>query len=314
MKNSFASNVKDEIARSGNEKACCAAAEIMGFIRACGSVTLVPGAGMGVRMTTGSAVLARRYKSLIESAFGVRTRLMVGEATIGRPSHVYELYAPPGKRADELLVATGAIKITASGRDLRQGFEESMIRRKCCRKACLKGLFLGAGTIKSPEKGYGFEITLSWEQTAAAVRRLMNSFTDIHSKVRRRRGSYVVYLKDSEQIKDILAIMGAHSQLLKYEKVRMIKNIKERTNRVNNCDVANMERALSAAERQLSAIREIESRDGLDSLPDELIDTALTRIFHPDATLSEIGAMLDPPIGKAAASARFKQIAHYASL
>jgi DNA-binding protein WhiA len=314
MENSFAADVKNEIARAAGGKTCCSAAEIMGFIRACGSVTIVSGAGMGVKMQTGNAAVARRYKSLIESEYGVKTRLMVGEATVGRPSHVYELYAPPGKRAEDLLISAGVIKITESGRELRSGFGESMMKRKCCRKSCVKGLFLGAGTVIGPGKGYGLEITLSDEQTAVAVRRLLCSFSDIHARIRRRRASYVVYLKDSEQIKDILTIMGAHSQLLKYENVRVMKSVRERANRVNNCDVANMERALGAAERQLAAIREIERRDGLDSLPDELIDTALTRIFHPEASLAEIGALLDPPIGKAAAAARFKQIAEYASL
>jgi DNA-binding protein WhiA len=88
--------------------------------------------------------------------------------------------------------------------------------------------------------------------------------------------------------------------------------MKGRANRVSNCDAANMEKALGAAERQLAAIREIERRDGLDSLPDELVDTALTRIFHPDASLAEIGQLLDPPLGKAAVGARFKRIARHA--
>jgi DNA-binding protein WhiA len=92
----------------------------------------------------------------------------------------------------------------------------------------------------------------------------------------------------------------------------MVKEMRGRANRLNNCDAANMEKALGAAERQLAIIREIELMDGLDSLPDELVDTALTRIFHPDASLAEIGQLLNPRIGKAAVSARFKRIADYA--
>jgi DNA-binding protein WhiA len=165
--------------------------------------------------------------------------------------------------------------------------------------------------VSDPEKGYNLEIVLASERTAAAARKLLGSFTDIHARVRQRRGSYVVYLKNSEQIKDVLTIIGAHSQLLRYENVRVLKEMKARANRVNNCDTANMEKALGAAANQLEVIRTIERRDGLDSLPDALIDTALTRIFHPDASLAEIGQLLDPPLGRAAVSARFKRIERF---
>jgi DNA-binding protein WhiA len=314
MADSFTSNVKNEIAHAGNKNACCSAAEIAGFIRACGAVTLSGKSGMGLKLVTENAAVARRYKSLLEAEYGVSIRLMVGEATAGRRSHVYELSVLPGKRADTLLAAAGIITMDGAKRYLSTGFKGSVMRRKCCRKACLKGLFMGAGTVNDPEKGYNLEIVLASESTAAAARKLINSFTDIHARVRQRRGSYVVYLKHSEQIKDVLTIIGAHAQLLRYENVRVIKDIKARANRVNNCDTANMEKALGAAARQLEAIKEIERNDSLDALPGELIDTALTRIFHPDASLAEIGQLLNPQIGKAAVSARFKRIESFSKI
>jgi DNA-binding protein WhiA len=211
-----------------------------------------------------------------------------------------------------LLASTGIISLSGGGGEILTGFREYKVKRKCCRKACLKGMFLGAGSVNDPERGYNLEIVFASEATAAAARRLINGFVDIHARLRQRRGNYVVYLKNSEQIKDVLTIIGAHAQLLRYENVRIVKDMKGRANRMNNCDAANMEKALGAAERQLMAIRKVEDRDGLDALPDELIDTALTRIFHPDASLAEIGQLLKPPVGKAAVSARFVRIAKYA--
>ncbi|MDR1292616.1 MAG: DNA-binding protein WhiA [Clostridiales Family XIII bacterium] len=312
MAESFTTEVKNEIAHSGNKNPCCAAAEIAGFVRACGAVTLAGKAGPGVKLATGNAAVARRYKSLIESEYGVRVKLMVGESAAVRRSRVYELSAPPGPRTDALLASTGVMKLSGGVREMRLGIGESIVKRKCCRKACLKGMFLGAGEVNDPDKGYNLEIVFASETTAVAARRIINGFTDIHARVRPRRGDYVVYLKDAEQIKDVLTIIGAYAQLLRFENVRMVKEMKGRANRVSNCDAANMEKALGAAERQLAAIREIELRDGLDSLPDELVDTALTRIFHPDASLAEIGQLLNPQIGKAAVSARFKRIAAHA--
>ncbi|MDR1043015.1 MAG: DNA-binding protein WhiA [Clostridiales Family XIII bacterium] len=314
MAESFTTEVKNEIAHSGNKNPCCAVAEITGFMRACGFVTLTGKSGPGAKLATGNAAVARRYKSLIESEYGIKIKLMVGESAAVRRSRVYELSIPPGPKTDALLAATGVMKLSKGVREMRMGmsFDESIAKRKCCRKACLKGMFLGAGEVNDPEKGYNLEIVFASEATAVAARRLINGFTDIHARVRQRRGDYVAYLKDSEQIKDVLAIIGAHAQLLRFENVRMVKEMKSRANRANNCDAANMEKALGAAERQLAAIRKIELRDGLDSLPDELVDTALTRIFHPDASLAEIGQLLSPPIGKAAVSARFMRIAAYA--
>ncbi|MDR0596026.1 MAG: DNA-binding protein WhiA [Clostridiales Family XIII bacterium] len=317
MADSFATDVKNELAHAENARACCAASELAGFIRGCGSVTLASPprgerTGMGLKLATENAAIARRYKALIDEKYGVGARLMVGEAAAGRRSHVYVLSAPPSPKTDAMLAETGIAYMDGGERRLAAGFADRTIKRKCCRKACLRGLFLGAGTVSDPERGYNFEIVLASESAAAAVRRLLNSFTDMHARTRRRRGSHIVYLKNSEQIKDALTLMGAHAQLLKYENVRMLKEIKARANRVNNCDAANMEKSLGAAARQLEAINAIERRDGLDSLPGELIDTALTRIFHPDASLAEIGQLLNPPIGKAAVSARFRRIEEYA--
>jgi DNA-binding protein WhiA len=308
MADSFTTEVKNEIAHSAGKSPCCAAAELTGFIRACGSVTLAGRSGMGLRLATGVAAVARRYKSLLESVYGVRVRLMVGEAVANRRSHVYELSVAPGPAADALLIASGVISITGGVREMKEGLGESVMRKKCCRKACLKGLFLGAGAVSDPDRGYDFELVFSSESTAVSARRLIGSFTDLHARLRQRRGAYVVYLKNSEQIRDALALIGAHAQLLRFENVRMLRDVRGRANRLNNCDAANMEKSLGAAGRQIAAIRSIEAAGGLDSLPDELIDTALTRIFHPDASLAEIGQLLNPPIGKAAAAARLKKI------
>jgi DNA-binding protein WhiA len=311
MADSFTTEAKNEIAHSGAERRCCAVAEITGFVRAAGSVTLAGRSGMGLKLTTGNAAVARRYKSLIESVCGVKVRLMVGEAVAGRRSRVYELSVSPGPAADALLVSTGVIGIAGGRREMKEGLGGSVMRKKCCRKACLKGLFLGAGAVSDPDRGYDFELVFAAASTAQSVRRLINSFADMHARHRQRRGDHVVYLKNAEQIKDALTLIGAHAQLLKFENVRMLRDVRGRANRLNNCDAANMEKALGAAERQLADIKAIEAAGGFDDLPDELVDTALTRIFHPDASLAEIGQLLSPPVGKAAVHARFRRIAEY---
>jgi DNA-binding protein WhiA len=309
---SFSSDIKNEIAHTSPPKNCCAAAELAGFIRSCGSLTLSGKAGMGVRMSTEHAAVARHIKTVLAQQFGINAKLMVGEAALGRSSHVFELVIQPGPKAEKLLVQAGVITLTGDTRSLAGGFTGAIMRRKCCRKACLKGLFLGAGTMADPEKGYDLEIALSSEQTANAVKRLLNAFTDIHAKIRKRRGSYVVYLNASEEIKDIMNIIGAHAQLLKYENVRVLKEVRNRTNRINNCDNANYEKQISAAARQIADIEQLQEADALDSLPPDLFETALLRLGSPEASLAEIGALSLPQITKAAVAARFKRISEIA--
>jgi DNA-binding protein WhiA len=166
--------------------------------------------------------------------------------------------------------------------------------------------------MTDPTKEYLLEINLSKQSSAAACRKLFASFTDITAKLRERRGTNVVYIKDAEQIKDVLNIMGAHKALLQFENIRITKDLRNQTNRISNFDNANIGRQSSAADKQLEDIDIIEYNEGLEVLPDVLIDTALTRKFHPDASMAEIGELMMPKVTKATVSARMKKIAEKA--
>jgi DNA-binding protein WhiA len=135
-----------------------------------------------------------------------------------------------------------------------EGICDGLLKTKCCRKAYLRGAFLGAGTLNDPEKGYHLEIVCGSEALAADIRRLFNSFTDIHAKIASRRGRFAVYLKNAGCIADILNILGAHGQLLAFENVRIVKDLRNRTNRISNCDNANLDKSLRAAEAHTRAI------------------------------------------------------------
>lgn len=310
---SFSSETKQEIARIKTEKRCCGIAETAGFICASGAVTLSGKGRVGLLMATEHPAVARRIKTVIAGSFGISAMLMVGEPGFNRSRHVFEVKIPPERGAERVLRETGVMTGAETGINIHGQVDARFMMRKCCRKACLRGFFLGAGTVNEPDKGYNLEIVLSDEQSAAGLRRLINSFSGIHAHVRMRRGKYVVYLKDSEQIKDILNILGAHTQLLKFENTRILKEVRNLANRLSNCDNANMDKSLRAADRQIGDIRCIQSATGLDELPDDLLDTALARLSRPEANMAEIGEMLSPPIGKAAVAARFRRIAGIAS-
>jgi DNA-binding protein WhiA len=176
----------------------------------------------------------------------------------------------------------------------------------------LKGLFAGAGSVADPAKRYHFEIITTDMTLAVEVRRLMNSFTDIHASVIERTGKYIVYLKAAEQIKDMLGIIDAHLHLLAFEDARARHELRGRVNRFSNCDNANMDRQAAAGAAQIQTILTLESHLGsLYKLPPKLYEAAEIRKTYPEASIAELGALLNPPVSKSAAAARLKRLERY---
>ena len=309
MAQSFSSEVKKEIAHEYPAKQCCELAQAAGFFRAAGSLKPAGGGEIGLVLTTGIPAVARHYKQLFEGLAG--EPLFVSIATRGgrvSPRRI-ELNLPPSQAGAELCVKAGIISRKDGLLTAEKGIAPALTAFKCCRKSFLKGLFLGAGSVADPMKRYHFEIILQDPAFAGEVKRLMNGFTDIHAGVMERSGKYVVYLKAAEQIKDMLGIMDAHLHLLSFENARARHELRGRANRYSNCDNANLDRQAAAAGTQARTIAAIEAREGgLERLPAKLREAAEIRKENPEASFSEIGAMLDPPISKSAAAARLKRL------
>jgi DNA-binding protein WhiA len=306
-------DVKNELARAMPEKRCCQLAELAGFIRVGGTLGLAGGGGLTLTLCTENPAVARHYKKLMKEYFGTSAHLLIGEqANFRKKGHLYELCADKNAGADRILRETG-ILVTREGYDcIDDGIRDELLRTKCCRKAYLRGAFLGAGAMNDPEKGYHFEIVCGSEILAADLRRLFHSFTDIRVGVAPRRGRFTVYLKDAGRIADILNILGAHGQLLKFENVRIVKELRNRTNRISNCDNANLDKSLRAAEGQIDAIIRLRDGAGLDALPAKLRAAALLRLANPEASLSELGEMMTPPISKSSVHHRLKALENLA--
>jgi DNA-binding protein WhiA len=305
---SFSSDTKNELARMKPEKKCCQLAEIAGFIRAGGTLRLSGNGRVALLLTTENPAVTRRYKTLIKEYFGTSTNLLVGRMNFQKNGRLYELRVDAGTRADQLLRETGVLRVREGHDNIGEGIDEGLLKTKCCRKACLRGVFLGAGTLSDPEKAYHLEIVCATETLAADVRKLFNSFTDIRAKVAQRGSHFVVYLKEAERIADILNILGAHGQLLKFENVRIVKELRNRTNRISNCDNANLDKALRTAERQIRDSEKIRARGEAALLPDKLRQLAALRLENPEASLAELGEMARPPLRKSGVYHRLKKI------
>ncbi|WP_287586930.1 DNA-binding protein WhiA [Mogibacterium sp.] len=310
---SFSSQTKGELARVVPTKKCCMLAEITGFLRVAGSLRLVGGGKFTIVASTENPAIARHYKTLIREYFGSNAGIEVGNSQVpgkarGSYRYRYSLVIRPDEKSLQILRETGMILIKEGNDFLSDGIYQPITRNKCCKKAYLRGLFLGVGTMSDPRKSYHLEFVLNSSQVAQDLKRLIGSFVDLSAGLIERGEEHVVYMKRAEYISDMLGIMGANEAMLEFENIRIGRGLRREVNRISNCDNANVDRTLSAAEQQIKYIELIDAKLGLDNLDPVLRETAQLRLELPGASLTDIGEALRPPIKKPGVSKRFAKL------
>lgn len=285
---SFSGDVKDEIARQVPTEGHCLRAEIAAIIRFAGHVCDEKDRE-SILVETENVNLAKKYLQLIKKAFDIQVDLNIRKRSAGR-SNQYS--------------------ILISGQDVRK-FEKEALEKGCCRRAFIRGAFLAAGSMSNPGKSYHFEIVCRDEVQAEELRQIIETF-EIHAKVVTRKSKYIVYLKDSTEIVDILNVMEAHQSLMELENIRIIKDMRNCANRQYNCDSANINKMVQAAARQLEDIHYIDRQLGLEQLPPTLREMALVRLEYPDVSLQELGTYLNPPVGKSGVNHRLRKLGEIA--
>lgn len=187
-----------------------------------------------------------------------------------------------------------------------------LIERMCCKRAYLRGVFLAAGSLTNPEKGYHFEIVCEVEKQANIIMGILIDF-GLKAKLIERKKYYVVYIKDSSMIVDALNVMGAHVSLMDMENVRILKDVRNAVNRRVNCETANLNKTVSAAVKQIEDIKYIEAEKGIKYLPENLWEIARLRLEEPELSLKDLGQMLNPPLGKSGVNHRLRKISEIAN-
>ena len=182
-----------------------------------------------------------------------------------------------------------------------------LLQRTCCKKSFLRGVFLTAGSLADPGKGYHLEIVCETKDDAGMIRELMNYF-DLEAKTVERKGHFVVYLKEGDQVADFLALIRADISLLNLENVRVLKDVRNNVNRRVNCETANLSKTVSASRSQTQAIERLKESDRFEHLPWILREAAELRLNYPEATLTELGQMMDPPVGKSGVNHRLRKL------
>lgn len=174
-------------------------------------------------------------------------------------------------------------------------------------KALVRGVFLGSGSINDPANKYHLEVTLSNEENAIIIKELLESKGIITKTLEKKKG-YSLYIKYGEEISKFLAFIEANSAVLKFEEIRVLREMKNNVNRMVNCETANLNKTVNAAVRQIEAIKKLKKKGKFESLPDNLKEIAELRLENPDASLIELGQMLSKPIGKSGVNHRLNTI------
>ncbi|MFA5638562.1 MAG: DNA-binding protein WhiA [Anaerovoracaceae bacterium] len=305
---SFAADIKEELSHIEQGKKCCMLSEIAGFVRVAGSIRLIKGKMIPV-ITLDNLEVAAHFQDIFKEYYGVLMEMEITRGPSFQKGNIYIMTIEDKDDLGEKMLREMGILTVKEGFDtLTDGIYEGLLKTKCCRKAYLRGAFLGTGTVSNPEKGYHLEFVLNSEILAKDLAKLINSFVDLNAKTVKRKNKWIVYLKESEQIIDVLNIVGAHGHLLKYEEVRLKRELRSSANRLKNCDDANTDRIVEAAQRQIAAILCINELKGLIYLPDKLRQTALIRLENPDADLTQLGEKHVPVLKKSGVNHRLRKI------
>ena len=197
--------------------------------------------------------------------------------------------------------------LTKDGLMYNPEISATLVKKECCRRSYLRGVFLGAGSLSDPMNSYHLEIVANSEEYAESLVKLIETF-GLHPKISSRKNVLLVYLKESEQIADFLNIIGAHQALLELENIRIQKEMRNQVNRLVNCESANMNKTIDAAYKQRMNIELIQKYHGFEQLSEGLRAVAEARLEYPEVSLKELGSLMDPPIGKSGINHRMRKL------
>jgi len=301
---SFSVDTKNELARIMAPKPCCQLAELAALIKMDGLIQISGQHRLTLQMITESASVARKIITYLKNLFGVHTDILMTKKSRLKKNNVYLVRISPQPEMAGVMESIGLVDGQGQFRD---HIKPEIIKKDCCRRAYLRGVFLGGGSVSNPEGDYHLEMLVSDENFSRVLCELMGRY-DLPARINRRKNWDVVYLKGSEEIIKLLNLMGAHNALLNFENVRIYKDMRNQVNRLVNCETANLNKTVDASVKQVEDIKLVDRVLGLSKLPDNLRATAELRLNYPDASLKELGEMLKPPIGKSGVNHRIRRI------
>lgn len=290
---SFSTQAKAELCRAPLNRKCCAQAEAYGVLLYCSLSTPAE-----VRITTESPEFAARLPQLFQKAFQVRFDRLPAEGagkrifSITQPDKLSALWSVFGHDPAEALV---------------HHINYAVLEEDHCRTAFLRGAFLAGGSVTDPAKRYHLELATSHLSVSREFHALLLEM-GFSPKESRRKANAITYFKQSDAIEDFLTAMGAPLAAMELMNAKAEKDLRGSINRRVNCDAANLDKAVDAAQGQIEAIYKLEERGMLENLPDKLKEAVDLRMAHPELTLSQLAELCDPPVSKSAFNHRLRKL------
>lgn len=304
---SFATEVKNELARLNYEDSCCRTAELAALLRMGATMTFGLRHTFGLNFTSKNAAVARKTLMLLKSEGGdIHTEITVSRSRQLNKNNNYTVKVIPSPNVAQLLQRLGFLHDDSLNMDSDMG----LLRKSCCRIAYLRGAFQGGGSVNKPESAYHLELVTGSFGLGNLLYRLLKrmgfpvGFVD-------RKADYIVYLKEGDAVIDFLAMIKADKAVEAFEIARNLKEVRAQVNRLVNCETANLQKAVDAAGRQIAAIRLLKAQGLLEKLPKKIKKTAQLRLENPDITLTELAAMLG--VSKSGISHRLRKIQELAA-
>lgn len=292
---SFSASAKAEICKIIPAKSCCALAECFGILLYCNHFGFD-----GIRIITESREFAAILPKLFRKAFGFS--FDIAPDIDGAGKLIFQI--TDDAKIIEIMRAYGFdARDTVSVR-----VNMPIVEEECCKTFFLRGAFLAGGSVTDPEKGYHIELSTTHKFVSGETYMLIGEMLEFYPKTAQRNGGQVLYLKQSELISDFLTFIGAPVAAMSIMEARLEKELNNKVNRRCNCDEANTSKVVEAAQEQLSAIRILREKGLLESLPLKLQQAVFAREENPEASLTELASLMEPPISKPAMNHRLKKL------
>ncbi len=308
---SFSSKVKEELAHQISNAIHCKIAEMAAIISMCGHIIIDVNGKYSIRVRTETESTAKKLQILLWKTFHMDEKIVEHTNAYSKNQKTYTIIIKNHEDAVKILQSTKLMDETGEIGEQFSITNNVIVMKDCCKRAFIRGAFLAAGSISDPNKSYHFEMKCNSKNKSEKLIKLLENF-NIEAKIVARKGHYVVYIKEGEGIVDVLNVMEAHIALMEMENIRILKGMSNYYNRQVNCETANIKKTVTTSYRQIEDIKFIISRKGIGYLPKKLQDIAAVRLDNPDASLQELGEMLDPPLGKSGVNHRLRKLCQIA--
>lgn len=260
-------------------------------------------------LTTECQPVARTFSEMLSSLTGTIVELEINLTRRGGENRIFSLSVPDKNECAKIYDFFGH-----SPKQLNLRINRANIDNDDCMAFFLRGAFLSCGNVTNPEKDYHLEFVVPHKNLASDLEKIISEIDEINTEphIVNRKGSYIVYIKGSENIADMLTYMGAPMASLTIMQKKMLKSVRNNINRKINSETANINKTATASAKQLYAINIIKEKRGLNYLPDDLKALAIIRLENPEYNLRELGAALTPPISRSGVNHRLQRIMNIA--